>query len=176
MFGPSGAIAIGITPSRDRTLDEVKDKIEARWRDDQITSRLMAKATDMVQKLGQGGKLTKEATGLGLKVESTSPFKRDATVTGLPAAVIVAVFRTAKDGAGQAPGAGNDEWVVFQLTDVKAPPVDLASDEMKKLKDSIQRSLSDEDVGQYIAKLETEIGTTVNQAAVAQVTGANSNN
>ena len=47
---------------------------------------------------------------------------------------------------------------------------------MKKLKDSIQRSLSDEDVGQYIAKLETEIGTTVNQAAVAQVTGANSNN
>ena len=26
----------GITPSRDRTLDEVKDKVEARWRDDEI--------------------------------------------------------------------------------------------------------------------------------------------
>ena len=167
---------LGVTPSRDRTLDEVKDKVEARWRDDQITSRLMAKATDMVQKLGQGGKLADEATGLGTKVESASPFKRDATVTGLPAAVIAAAFRTAKDGAGQAPGAGTDEWVVFRVTDVKAPPLDLASDEMKKLKDSIQRSLSDEDVGQYIAKLETEIGTTVNQAAVAQVIGANSNN
>jgi peptidyl-prolyl cis-trans isomerase D len=167
---------LGTTPSRDRTLDEVKDKVEARWRNDQITSRLMAKATDMVQKLGQGGKLADEATGLGTKVESASPFKRDATVTGLPAAVIAAVFRTAKDGAGQAPGAGTDEWVVFRVTDVKAPPLDLASDEMKKLKDSIQRSLSDEDVGQYIAKLETEIGTTVNQASVAQVIGANSNN
>ena len=167
---------LGVTPSRDRTLDEVKDKIEARWRDDQITSRLMAKATDLVQKLGQGGKLADEATGLGTKVESASPFKRDATVTGLPAAVIAAAFRTAKDGAGQAPGTGTDEWVVFRVTDVKVPPFDFASDEMKKLKDSIQRSLSDEDVGQYIAKLETEIGTTVNQAAVAQVTGANSNN
>ena len=96
---------LGITPSRDRTLDEVKDKVEARWRDDQITSRLMAKATDMVQKLGQGGKLADEAAGLGTKVESASPFKRDATVAGLPAAVIAAAFRTAKDGAGQAPGA-----------------------------------------------------------------------
>ena len=90
--------------------------------------------------------------------------------------MIAAAFRTAKGGAGQAPGAGNDEWVVFRVTDVKVPPLDLASDEMKKLKDSIQRSLSDEDVGQYIARLETEIGTTVNQAAVAQITGANSNN
>ena len=55
---------------------------------------------------------------------------------------------------------------------MKVPPFDLASDEMKKLSDSIQRSLSDEDVGQYIAKLEAEIGTTINQAAVAQIIGA----
>ena len=27
---------LGITPSRERTLDEVKDQVEARWRDDQI--------------------------------------------------------------------------------------------------------------------------------------------
>ena len=31
---------LGITPSRERSLDEVKDQVEARWRDDQITSRL----------------------------------------------------------------------------------------------------------------------------------------
>ena len=48
---------LGITPSRDRTLDEVKDQVEARWRDDQIASKLRAKATEMVQKLEQGGTL-----------------------------------------------------------------------------------------------------------------------
>ena len=166
---------LGVTPSRDRSLDEVKDKVEAGWRDDQISSRLITKATDMVGKLNQGGKLADEATSLGLKVESASAFKRDAT-DGLATAVVAAAFRTAKGKAGQAPGAGKDEWVVFRVTDVKDPPLDLASDETKKLKDGLQRSLADEAVGQYIATLETEIGTTVNQAAVAQITGANSNN
>ncbi|MBS0532034.1 MAG: SurA N-terminal domain-containing protein [Proteobacteria bacterium] len=167
---------LGVTPSRDRTLDEVKDQVETRWRDDQITSRLRTKATAMVEKLGQNATIADEAAAVGAKVENASAFKRDATVTGLPASVVAAAFRTAKDGAGQAPGAGNDEWVVFRVTDVTVPALDLASDEMKKLKDSIQRSQSDEDVGQYITKLETEIGTTINQAAVAQVTGATSNN
>ncbi|OJU28059.1 MAG: peptidylprolyl isomerase [Nitrobacter sp. 62-13] len=166
---------LGVTPSRERTLDEVKDKVEAGWRDDQIGSRLMTKATDMVRKLDQGGKLADEAAGLGLKVESASDIKRDGTAAGLPGAVIAAVFRTAKDGAGQAPGAGPDGWVVFRVTDVKVQPLNLASDEMKKLKDGLQRALADEDVGQYITRLETEIGTTINQAAVAQITGANTN-
>lgn len=75
---------IGVTPSRDRTLDEVKDKVEARWREDQISSRLMTKATDTIRKLEQGGKLADEAASLGLKVESASAIKRDATTTALP--------------------------------------------------------------------------------------------
>ena len=44
---------LGITPSRERNLDEVKDQVEARWREDQISSKLRAKATEMVQKLEQ---------------------------------------------------------------------------------------------------------------------------
>ena len=42
---------LGITPSRERNLDEVKEQVEARWHDDQVSSRLRAKATEMVQKL-----------------------------------------------------------------------------------------------------------------------------
>ena len=69
-----------------------------------------------------------------------------------------------------------DPWAKKSATDIKDPAVDLASDDMKQLKETLQRSQSDEDVGQYIAKVETEIGTSINQAAVAQVTGASSNN
>lgn len=166
---------LGVTPSRDRTLDEVKDKVEARWREDQISSRLMTRATDTIRKLEQGGKLADEAASLGLKVESASAIKRDGTTATLPAAVVAAVFRAAKDAAGQAPGTGNDEWFIFRVSDVKVPTLDVASDETKKLREGIQRGLSDEYVGQYIVKLEAEIGTKINQAAVAQITGANSN-
>ena len=56
-----GYDVVGITPSRERNLDEVKDQVEARWRDDQIASRLKTKATEMVQKLDLGGKLADEA-------------------------------------------------------------------------------------------------------------------
>jgi peptidyl-prolyl cis-trans isomerase D len=88
---------------------------------------------------------------------------------------ITAAFRTAKDGYGQTAGSGNSEWIVFRVTDVTVPPVDLAADDMKKLKDQLVRSMSDEQVAQYVAKLEKDIGTTVNEAGFAQVTGANNN-
>ena len=164
---------LGITPSRERNLDEVKDQVEARWREDQIASRLRTKATEMVQKLEQGGNLADEAAAVGSKVETASGFRRDASLPGVPASAISAAFRTAKDGVGQTAGAGPSESIVFRVTDVSVPPVDLASDDMKKLKETLQRGLTDEQIGQYVAKLETDIGTTINQAAFAQVTGAN---
>jgi peptidyl-prolyl cis-trans isomerase D len=164
---------LGITPSRERTLDEVKDQVEARWRDDQIANRLKAKATEMVQKLDQGGKLADEAAAAGLKVETASGLKRDASPPGLPTNVVSAAFRTAKDGVGQTAGSAAGEWIVFRVTDITVPPVDLASDDMKKLKETLERGLTDEQVAQYVTKLESDIGTSINQAAFAQVTGAN---
>jgi peptidyl-prolyl cis-trans isomerase D len=164
---------LGITPSRERSLDEVRPQVEARWREDQIASRLRTKATEMVQKLDQGGKLADEAAAVGAKLETTSGFRRDAALPGLPAGAIAAAFRTAKDAAGQTAGAGGSEWIVFRVTDISLPPVDLASEDIKKLKETLQRGLTDEQVAQYVTKLESEIGTSINQAAFAQVTGAN---
>jgi peptidyl-prolyl cis-trans isomerase D len=164
---------LGITPSRERSVDEVKDQVETRWREDQITSRLRAKATEMVQKLNQGGKLADEAASLGLKVATAPGLKRDATVPGVPASAIEAAFRTPKDAAGQAPGAGGGDWIVFRVTDVTVPAVDPASDEIKKLKETLLRGLRDEQVTEYVTKLESQIGTSINQSALAQVTGAN---
>jgi len=164
---------LGITPPRDRTLDEVKDKVEARWREDEIANRLRTKATEMVQKLGQGGKLADEASSLGLKVETASGFRREGSVPGVPEGLITAAFRTAKDAAGQTPGTGGTEWFVFRVTDVTTPPVDLASSEMKNLKDTLQRSMSDEQLAQYVARLQKDIGTSINEVALAQATGAN---
>jgi peptidyl-prolyl cis-trans isomerase D len=164
---------LGITPSRERSLDEVKDQVEAKWRDDQISQRLRSKATEMVQKLEQGGKLADEAASVGVKMESADGFKRDAQLQNVPASTIAAAFRTAKYGAGEASASGGSEWFVFRVTDIIDPPVDFASEDIKKLRESLQRSMSDEQIAQYVAKLETNIGTTINQAGFAQVTGAN---
>ena len=164
---------LAITPSRDRNLDEVRDQVEARWRQDQIAAKLKTKATEMVQKLEQGGKLADEAAAINAKVETASGFKRDDSPAGVPANVVAAAFRTAKDVVGQTAVSGGSEVIVFRVTDIVEPAVDAASDAVKKLKDSLDRALTDEQVASYVNKLETDIGTTINQAAFAQVTGAN---
>jgi len=166
---------LGITPPRDRTLDEVKDQVEARWHEDQVIGKIRTMANDMVLKLGHGGKLADEATAIGSKVETAAGFKRQASVPGVPAGVITATFRTAKDGAGQSQGSTETEWIVFRVTDVTMPPADLASDTMKSVKESLMRGMSDEQLGEYVTKLEKDIGTSINEEAFAQATGANSN-
>jgi peptidyl-prolyl cis-trans isomerase D len=164
---------LGITPSHDRNLDEVKDQVEARWREDQVATKLRSKATDMVQKLSSGGNLADEAAGLGVKVETATGLKRETSQPGVPAGAITAAFRTPKDGVGQTPGSGGSEWIVFKVTDVVVPKVDFASDEVKKLKKQLQGNLTEEQVTQYVHQLEKDLGTSINEAAVAQVTGAN---
>ena len=163
---------LGVTPPRDRTLDEVKDQVEAHWRDDQIAARLRTKAEEMVQKLNQGGKLADEAASVGITVDTANGLKREGSVPGVPGGVITAAFRTAKDSAGQTPGSAGTEWFVFRVSDVTVPPVDLASKEMTELKQTLERGLADEQIAQYVARLEKDIGTSVNESAFAQVTGA----
>jgi len=168
---------LGITPSRERPLDEVKDQVEAKWREDQISSRLRDKANEMVKKLDQGGaKLADEAASAGLSVETATGFRRDASQPGLPSGLVAAAFRTAKDAAGQTPDTAVHGWVVFRVTDVTVPAVDLASDDMKRMKDTIDRTQVDELLAQYVTRLESQIGTSINETAFAQATGAASNN
>ena len=127
----------------------------------------------IIGKVATGATLAAEASAIGTKVETVTGLRRDASPAGVPSSVVTAAFRTPKDGVGQTPGAGGSEWIVFRVTDVSVPPVDAASDELKKLKDTLQRGLADEQVAQYVTKIESEIGTTINQAAFAQATGAN---
>ena len=45
---------LGVKPARERPLDEVRAQVEQRWRNEEISKRLQAKATEMVEKLKSG--------------------------------------------------------------------------------------------------------------------------
>ena len=91
----------GVTPSRERPLEEVKDQVAARWRDDEIAKRLQAKADDLVGKLKAGTPFTQVASEAGLKVETAADLQRGKQGGFVPAKVVEAVFRTPKGVAGQ---------------------------------------------------------------------------
>jgi len=161
----------GITPSRDRTLDEVKDQVEARWRDDEIASRLKAKAAELLDKLKAGTPLEEVAAGAGVKVQTADKLTRGKPEAGLSARIITAVFRTAKDAYGSSEGDQPTDWVVFRVTDIAAPKFEADAVEIKRLSELIKKQESDEILEQYLAWMQTDLGTSFNQSALAQALG-----
>jgi peptidyl-prolyl cis-trans isomerase D len=159
----------GISPSRERSLDEVKDLVETRWREQEIATRLDTKATEMLDKLKAGATLAEVAAANHLKVETLSGLKRGEAAGPLSAAGVDAVFHTAKDAAGKTGAAQPAEQVVFRVTDIVVPALDMASEEAKRALETLNRSLSEDILAEYIARLESEIGVTINQSALNQV-------
>ena len=164
----------GITPSRDRTLDEVKDQVDARWREDEVVSRLNAKARDLVEKVTGGTPLADAAGAEGLKVETKSEIKRGAPATPLSAQAVNVIFRTAKDAVAIAPAEKAPEQVVFRVTDIVVPKFDAESEEAKQLRQALNTAFADDVYAAYVAKIQDEVGVTINQAGLRQVvTGQN---
>src|SRR5438552_3332481 len=159
----------GISPSRERSLDEAKDQVEARWREQEIATRLDAKATGMLDKLKAGETLAQVAAADHVKVESLGGLKRGEGSGPLSAAGVDAVFRTAKDAAGKADGTQPGEQIVFRLTNIVVPSLDTASEEAKRAIQTLNRGLSEDILAEYIAWLERDIGFTINQSALNQV-------
>jgi len=162
----------GISPSRERSFDEVKDQVEARWREQEITARLDAKATAMLDKLKAGETLAQVAATDHLKVANLGGLKRGQAAPPLSAAGVDAVFRAAKDAAGKADGAqpAGDQ-IVFRVTDIVVPSLDTASEEGKRAIQTLNRGLSEDILAEYIAWLERDVGVTTNQSALNQVVG-----
>jgi peptidyl-prolyl cis-trans isomerase D len=177
--GDSGYVwydVLGVTPSRERTLEEVKDRVAARWRDEQIEKRLRAKADEMVDQLKKGSKLADLAQAAGLKVDNAALFKRGAKVPGMNDAAVDGIFTANKGDAGQADGAGPGQRVVYVLTDIVEPKIDMASPEAKELRDNVQKTAANEQLSQFLGKLEQDIGVKTNATAFAQATGAQAGN
>ncbi len=165
-----------VTPSRERPLDEVKDQVEARWRADEVATRLRKTATELADKLGDSGNLTEAATTLGVKLETAKDLKRGVQTDAVPSNVSDAAFRAAKGAAVVATGATEEEWYVLRVTDIAVPALDVASDDIKQLKESLRSSMTDEQIAQYVRNLETKVGVNINANAFAIATGAASAN
>src|SRR5262249_56061710 len=100
------------------------------------------------------------------KVETLTGLKRGEAAGPLLAAGVDVVFRTAKDAVGKTEAAQPAEQVVFRVTDIVVPALDMASDEAKRTLETLNRSLSEDILAEYVARLETEIRVTINQNAL----------
>jgi peptidyl-prolyl cis-trans isomerase D len=164
----------GVTPSRERPLEEVKDQVTARWRDDEIAKRLQAKADDLVGKLKAGTSFAQAASEAGLNVQTAKDLQRGKSGGFIPAKTIEAVFRTPKGMPATAEGGKETERFVFRVTDVVDPPFEAGTPQGQAITTTLQNSYTDDLVSEYIARLENDFGVTVNPSALNQVVGGGS--
>jgi peptidyl-prolyl cis-trans isomerase D len=164
----------GVKPSRERTLEEVRARVEEKWQEEQVSERLKAKAAEIVDKIKAGTSLNDAAAADGLTVQTTFGLKRAGNAGSMPPSVIEAVFATPKDGAGSAVGKDATERVVFHLTDITVPTFDSATPEGKRIEDTTRRALTEDLLAQYVAQLQTDLGATINQDALRRVASGSS--
>ena len=144
---------LGITPSRERPLDEVRSQVEAKWREDQISNRLRAKATEMVQKVEQGSTLAEEAASVGSKVETATGFRRDARFQASPRPP----SRPRSDGQGRRRANAGRRWQ--RVDRVPRDRCDRAASRRgfrraEETEGHAAARLTDEQVAQYVTKID----------------------
>jgi peptidyl-prolyl cis-trans isomerase D len=164
----------GVTPSRERPLDEVKDQVIARWRDDEIAKRLQAKADDLVGKLKAGTSFAQVASEAGLSIGTAKDLQRGKSGGFVPAKTIEAVFRTPKGTPASAEGGKETERFVFRVTDVVDPPFEAGTQQGQAITTTLQSSYTDDLLSEYVARLESDFGVSVNPSALNQVIGGGS--
>jgi len=65
--------------------------------------------------------------------------------------------------------------MVFLVTEVKVPPLDANSTEIKRLDEALRARMAEDLGAQYIARLESDVGVSINQSTLNQVTGGGLN-
>jgi len=165
---------LGVKRSREQTLDEVRKQVEERWRADQIAERLKAKANEIADKVKGGTSLSDVASADGLNVQTTFGIKRSGNAAAMPPAVVNGVFATPKDGVGSAEGKDPTERIVYHVTDISVPDFDAASADGKKISDTMRRSITEDLLAQYVSRLQTDMGATINMDAVRRAVSGSS--
>jgi peptidyl-prolyl cis-trans isomerase D len=60
---------------------------------------------------------------------------------------------------------------VFVVTDITDPAFDAASPQAQRTTERLRRTATEELFEQYVRRLETDLGTTINQDAITRIRG-----
>ena len=158
----------GITPARDRTLDEVKAKVVADWKEAETEKRLAAKAAEVEKRLKDGAPLDTLATELTLEKQTKRGLKREADDADFGRAGVAAIFGVAEGGTGLVAAPTDDAQIVFKVTEVFEPAGADAASVPEDAQKSFASGMADDLLDQLVAKLQSEYDVTVNRAAIDQ--------
>ena len=157
-----------ITPARDRTLDEVRQKVVADWTAAETSKRLAAKADELEKRLKAGVTLDVIASELKLEKQTKRGVKREADDVDFGKEGAAAMFGVGEGGTGLIPSPTGDGQILYKVAEVFEPAGADASSVPDDAQKSFTSGMSDDLLDQLVAQLQTQYDVRIDQAAVAQ--------
>ncbi|MBN9245437.1 MAG: SurA N-terminal domain-containing protein [Mesorhizobium sp.] len=158
----------GVTPARDRTLDEVRQKVVADWTAEETTKRLQAKASELEKRLKDGTPLDTLATELKLEKQTKRGLKREADDADFGKAGAAVMFGVGEGGTGLVPSPTGDGEILFKVAEVFEPAGADASAVPEDAQKSFASGLSDDLLDELVAQLQTQYAVSIDQTAMQQ--------
>lgn len=172
---PNGGYAwfeiAGIEPARDRTLDEVRDQVVKQWKADETAKRLSERARALVARLDQGETIAALAEKEKLEAKTADGLARNTPKDDLGQATIAQIFATPVGKAGSGAVGDGESRVIFQVTAATVPPLVTSTREAENLEQQIRLAMTDDLLTEYVAKLQAELGVSINQQALRNALG-----
>lgn len=170
-LGSSGYIFYevqAITPARDRTLDEVREKAVADWTKAEADKRLAAKGEELVKRVKDGTTLDTLATELSLEKQTKRGLKREADDGDFGRAGVGIAFGVAQNGVGVFPSPTSDGQILFKVTEVFEPAGADANAVPEDARNQFARGIGDDMLDELVGKLRDEYPVEINQNAINQ--------
>lgn len=158
----------GITPARDRTLDEVKAKAVADWTTAEAEKRLSDKVAELEKRLKDGATMDVIAGELSLEKQTKRGLKRQTDDADFGRDGVNAVFGVSENGSGAFPAPTGDARILFKVTEVFEPAASGPDAVGEGARRDFAMGFADDVLDQLVAQLQTQYEVRVDQAAIAR--------
>ncbi len=158
----------GITPARDRTLDEVRDRVVADWKRQEAATRLAARSEELRKQVADGRPIAEVAEELELELQTKRGLRRDSDDVDLGRAGAAAAFGVAQGGTGLVAGPQDGAQILFRVTEVFAPASAGPEAVPAQTQEALASGMADDLLDQLVARLQAQYGVTVNRTAINQ--------
>ncbi|MEO0636968.1 MAG: SurA N-terminal domain-containing protein [Pseudomonadota bacterium] len=155
-----------IAEARDRTLDEVRERVLADWKSDRATELLRSTADGLRRRAERGANLADLAGPLGLEVQTAEGVQRRSQDSGLSEPALISAFEGPSGLVSVSNGTDDSHLVVLKAETAEASEADELSAEITE---RIEQTVADDLFAQMVQRLQTDLQPQVNQQSIEAI-------
>ncbi len=160
----------GITPSKPKPLDTVKDQVIASWKQQKQREMAQDRAKSLTEWAGKEKNLATVATTAGGKVVTSKPLLRDGSVTEdyVSQALLNEIFSTEQDKAGWGAAPDGKGYVLFKVKEILTPSPTANAKDVTELANMISEQMANDLIEEYQNHIRKDLGVKVDNTIVKQ--------